>query len=599
MQRRWRQLQAQPGDLRPVSLAIAAGFTVEPLLPHLGCALADRGFYPRLTVAPFDRVIESLLDPQGPLRRAEPEATVVLPLLDSLCRRALRQLAQLDPKDVAEARTQAHAAVDRLGEALSSFAQATTGTVLCGTFPPPASSPLGILDAGHPASPTQLHRELNLALWQIARRHPRLRLVDVDAWVGEVGGARAWDRRMAYLAACPFSADFLGVAGERLARSIAALFLPAAKVIVADLDNTLWGGIVGEDGPGGLQLGGAGIGTAFVDFQEALLALRAQGTLLCIASKNNEADAFEVIDRHPEMRIRREHLAAHRISWQAKSDSLRELARELSLGLDSFVFVDDSATECDEVRRRLPEVKVLQLPPDPARYVDALAVLPAFDRMTLTDEDRQRADLYLRDQMRAAMLPRSDADDAEALRQHLRSLELRATVRRLGSLDVGRAAQLTQKTNQFNLTTIRRTEAEIEAMRRQPGWRLYVLQVADRFGDYGLTGLLFAEQRSETTWDIDTMLLSCRILGRELESALLQTVAADLAATGASRLTGRFIPTAKNAPASSFFSRHGFVEQADESWLKQPLPGSPFDIDHLAVRFVSEWERADDVRTAE
>jgi FkbH-like protein len=594
-QRRWRELSAQPGSLRPVSIAVTASFTVDTLLPYLGGLLAQRGLYASFTVAPFGQVYQSLLDPESEVRTARADVTLVLVRLEELCARPLGELALLDPARVGEARADVHAEIERLCGALGAFEAATAGTVLVGTLPAPPSTPLGVLDASHPASLVQLGRECNLALWAAAQKRRRLRLVDVDQVIAELGAAKAWDPRMAVLAGCPLSTAGLRHLADHLTRTIAPLVLPAAKVVVLDLDNTLWGGIVGEDGPAGIAIGPSGLGAAFAAFQDALLALRAQGVLLAIASKNNEADAFEVFDHHPGMRIRREHIAAHRISWQSKSESLRALAEELSLGVDSFVFVDDSPTECAEVRSVLPEVTVVQLPADPARYVEALRRVPQLDRMTLTDEDRMRAAAYAAEKARTAA--RSAADgDPDALRAHLRSLGLVVAVRRIGDADVARAAQLTQKTNQFNLTTVRRTEADVEAMRRDPAWRLYALDVTDRFGDYGTTGLVFAHRTDDATWDLDTVLLSCRVLGRGVESALLRVVTGDLMSAGAQRLTSTLIPTKKNAPVRDFLPRHGFVAAPGaapgaaaghgpgEHFAKEPLPGAPFDDDHVAAR---------------
>jgi FkbH-like protein len=585
-QRRWREVSAQPGSLRPVSIAVTASFTVDTLLPYLGGLLAQRGLYARFTVAPFGQIYQSLLDPSSEVRTAEAEVTLVLARLEDLCARPLAELALLDPDRLGQARADVHAEIERLCSALGAFEAATAGTLLVGTLPSPPSTPLGVLDASHPASLVQLGRECNVALWNAAHRRRRLRLIDVDQVIAELGAAKAWDARMAVLAGCPLSTAALRHLAAHLTRAIAALFVPAAKVVVLDLDNTLWGGIVGEDGPGGIAIGTSGLGAAFAAFQDALLALRAQGVLLAIASKNNEADAFEVFDNHPGMRIRRDHLAAHRISWQSKSESLRALAAELSLGVDSFVFIDDSPTECAEVRSVLPEVTVVQLPQDPARYVEVLRAVPQLDRMTLTDEDRMRAAAYAAEKARTAARAAAEGDP-DALRAHLRSLALVVHVRRVGDGDVARAAQLTQKTNQFNLTTIRRSEADVEAMRRDPAWRLYALDVTDRFGDYGTTGLVFAHRTDDATWDLDTVLLSCRVLGRGVESALLRVVTTDLVAAGARRLTGRLIPTKKNAPVRDFLPRHGFVATAGEgpgeAYVKEPLPGAPFDDAHVTA----------------
>jgi FkbH-like protein len=586
--RRWRELSAAPGALRPLAVAIVASYTVEPLLPYLGCLLAQRGLFATFTVAPFGQIYQSLLDPGSEVRGAE--IVIVLARLDDMCARSLARLAGLDPDDVSAARAEVHAELDRLTAALAAFEAAAPGMLVVGSLPPPASTPLGVLDASHPASVVQLGRECNLALWRAVQGRRRMRLVDVEQVIAQVGTARAWDPRMAVLAGCPLSTAALRQLADQLTRTIAAQILPPAKVIVLDLDNTLWGGIVGEDGAGGIQIGPSGVGAAFAAFQDALLALRAQGVLLAVASKNNEADALEIFDHHPGMRIRREHLAAHQISWQPKSASLRALAGELSLGIDSFVFVDDSPTECAEVRQVLPEVTVVELPAEPARYVEVLRAVPRLDRMTLTDEDRMRPAAYRTEQARKHALAAAEGDP-DALRAHLRSLELVVRVRRIGDADVARAAQLTQKTNQFNLTTVRRSEAELEALRRDPAWRLYALDVTDRFGDYGTTGLVFAHraEADAASWELETVLLSCRVLGRGVESALLRVVIGDLIAAGARQLTGRFVATAKNAPARDFLARHDFARIADaagpgEAYAKAPLPGAAFDDAHIAAR---------------
>jgi FkbH-like protein len=587
-QRRWRELSGGPSTLRPVSIAIVASFTVDTLLPYLGAFLAQRGLLAQFTVAPFGQIYQTLLDPGSEVRTSGAEITLVLARLEELCARPLADLALLDPDKVGQARADAHAEIGRLCGALESFEAATSGMILVGTLPAPPTTPLGVLDASHPASRVQLARECNVALWNTVQRRRRLRLFDLDQVIAQLGADKAWDPRMAIVAGCPLSAAGLRHLADRLTRAVASLLLPAAKVIVLDLDNTLWGGIVGEDGPGGIAIGPSGLGAAFAAFQDALLALRAQGVLLAIASKNNEADAFEIFDNHPGMRIRRAHLAAHRISWQSKTESLRQLAGELSLGVDSFVFIDDSPTECAEVRSVLPEVTVVQLPPEPARYVDALRAVPQLDRMTLTDEDRMRAAAYAAETARTAARAATEGDP-DALRAHLRALELVIHVRRIGDADVPRAAQLTQKTNQFNLTTVRRSEADLEAMRRDPAWRLYALDVTDRFGDYGTTGLVFARKVDGATWDLETVLLSCRVLGRGVESALLRVVTADLVEAGARRLTARLVPTKKNAPVRDFLPRHGFAPASGdggpgEAFVKEPLPGEPFDDSHVTVR---------------
>lgn len=590
IQRRWREIQAEPAGRRKISIAIAATWTLEPWLAHLGCSLAERGLLADIVVAPFGQLYPSLLDPHGTLRAARADVSLVLPRLEDLAARELAKLALLDPNDALSARAEVEAEIGRLSDAIASFEAATPGMVLVGTLPMPTSVPLGVLDASHRTSQTMLARECNVILWRKMQALRRVRLLDVDRVVARLGAERAFDARMSVLAACPWSSEGLHELAVETTRAIAALVQPSAKVIVLDLDNTLWGGIVGEDGRDAIAIGPNGLGAAFLAFQDALLALRAQGFLLAVASKNNEADAFDVFDHHSGMRLRRDHFAAHRVGWGPKSQALRELAAELSLSTDSFVFVDDDPAECAEVRAALPEVTVVQLPAEPARYVEVLRAVPQLDRMALTDEDRMRAAAYQAENARA-VARKEAATTPDALHAYLRSLQLVAKVRRLSAADVSRAAQLTQKTNQFNLTTIRRSEAEVEALLRDAAWRLYALDVADRFGDYGTTGLVFAQRADATTWNIETLLLSCRVLGRGVENALLRAVAIDLTRAGARRLTGRWIATPKNAPARNFLAHHGFIEVHGSDLLVRALPGAHFDDGHITLELEEERNR--------
>lgn len=592
---RWRAIQAEPAGLRPVSIALSATFTIDGLVPYLGCFLAGRGLLMCLQLLPYNQIYQSLLDPRSPLFTTNPDVILVLPRAEDLVGPQLGQLAGLsglDPAVIAAARESALAEIDRLCGALG-HAETLSGTLFCGTLPPPQSTPLGVLDAGHPASQRQLVRELNDRLFRFATGQGRpggtastgrTRLFDLANVVESLGTARAYDDRLLYLSRCPFSDEFMRHAAHALARSITPLFVAPAKVLVLDLDNTLWGGVIGEDGADGIAIGESGLGAAFAAFQEALLALRAQGVLLCVASKNNEADALPVLETHPGMRLRRHHLSAWRINWQPKSESIKQLAAELSLGLDSFVFLDDSPVECEEVRRALPQVHVVQLPDDPARYVRALRSLPVLDRMVLTAEDGRRAEQYAAERARRAAAP-PEVGDPQALREHLLGLGLQLCVRRLRAEDVPRAAQLTQKTNQFNLTTIRRSESDIEVLRRDPTYRLWSIEVADRFGDYGMTGLCIvaADDRERTTYHLDTLLLSCRVLGRGVETGLLQVVLAELVQAGARRLWARFEQTAKNEPARGYLPGHGFRPLTEGRYLLEPLVTEGFDTAHLHI----------------
>jgi FkbH-like protein len=345
---------------------------------------------------------------------------------------------------------------------------------------------------------------------------------------------------------------------ELLASHVAAVHGVPAKVAAVDLDGVLWGGVVGEAGLAGIELGEEGAGFAFQDFQRQLLRLRDTGVLLALCSKNNPQDSGEVFERHRSMVLRREHFAAERVNWRDKATNLRELADELRLGVDSFVFLDDSPVERAWVRQALPQVVVPELPADPAERPAMLRSLPCLRRIALTAADRARAGSYQAERER-----RTFSATAASFEEFLVSLEQEVTIERVCDASLARAAQLCQRTNQFNLTTRRYSAGELERMLGEDDLELYTLAVCDRFGDSGITGLAILRLADEQA-EIDTLLMSCRILGRRLEDALLAFLAERAGARGAVQLIGRYEPTAKNGQAADFYPARHFVPDAEQ-----------------------------------
>jgi FkbH-like protein len=328
------------------------------------------------------------------------------------------------------------------------------------------------------------------------------------------------------------------------------------KCIMLDLDNTLWGGIVGEDGLGGIHIGPDAPGNAFALFQQALLTLWKRGILLAVCSKNVEAEALAVFDEHPDMVLRREHLAAHRINWQDKVENVRELAQELNIGLESLVFLDDNPVERARMRAALPEVLTPELPTDPSHYRSMLLDLPVFETLALTNEDRNRNRMYAEQQARRAHAARYAG--ADALGQYLADLGIVVGIAPASSLTLPRLAQLTRKTNQFNATTRRYGEADLAEMVAR-GHRVYAVRAGDRFGDYGVVGAAIVAPASSACWELDTLLLSCRAMGRGVESAMLAAVAGEARRHGAAWLEGWIVPTERNEPVRSCYRDHGFA----------------------------------------
>jgi FkbH-like protein len=376
-------------------------------------------------------------------------------------------------------------------------------------------------------------------------------------------------------------------------RFLAPLSGRVAKAIAVDLDNTLWGGVIGEDGLAGIQVGPEYPGAAYQALQQALLDLTARGILLAIASKNNPQEAMEALGAHPGMLLRPEHFAAMRINWKEKSESLREIAAELNIGLDAIAFLDDNPVERQRVREEAPEAMVVELPADTMAYARAVRDYPAFERLALSEEDRQRTKYYTAERQRAAL-----AQTAASREEFYRSLDQEAEIAPVDPLTFARTAQLTQKTNQFNLTTRRYTEQQIEELTRRPGWEVLTINVRDRYADNGLVGVAITHDEREVegeVCEIDTFLLSCRVIGRTVETALLAYLAEEARERGAQRLEGWFLPTKKNAPARDFYRDHGFrllsETEAGQHWgldLAGAVPRCPEWVRLIAHRAVAE-----------
>ena len=356
----------------------------------------------------------------------------------------------------------------------------------------------------------------------------------------------------------PFTEEYYAAMGTILARKICSYRKPPFKVIVLDCDNTLWGGICGEDGSDGVRLD-----EPYLELQRIMLQKYNEGVLLAICSKNNEQDVWEVFDKNKKMILKKEHFAAWRINWEAKSRNIMELAEELKLGLDSFIFIDDSSMECTEVITNCSKVLTLRLPED-RKYIPAfLKHVWAFDIFKVTDEDKKRSKMYL------AEKKRNEAKSGEiSLTDFLNGLELRMSMNLMENSQIDRVSQLTQRTNQFNLSTIRRSYKEIEELVREDGVNIWTVEVSDRFGEYGLVGVIITRDDGQVLV-IDTFLLSCRVLARGVENAMLSLLKKYSVEKDIHTMNASFVASEKNKPFRDFMDKSGWqiVEESDNSIL--------------------------------
>jgi FkbH-like protein len=392
---------------------------------------------------------------------------------------------------------------------------------------------------------------MNLALGDALAAAPGVFVLDAARWLR--ASARPFPPKSWYMGKFAFGNDVFQEAVADVKAALQGVRGQARKMVVVDLDETLWGGIVGEVGWEGLVLGGHDpVGEALADFQGALKALANRGLVLGIVSKNDEATALEAIDRHPEMRLRRDDFAGWRINWQDKARNVAELAEEVNLGLQSVVFLDDNPAERARVREALPEVLVPEWPADKTLYKRALLALRCFDAPALSEEDRGRARMYAQDRRR-----RETQASVQSLDEWLASLEMKVTAAPLDEGNLARAAQLLNKTNQMNLSTRRMTEKELLAWAGAEGRWLWTFRVEDRFGDLGLTGLVSLAREGATGRVVD-FLLSCRVMGRKVEETMLAVAVEKARQEGLDEVVAELVPTAKNKPCREWWEQSAF-----------------------------------------
>jgi len=534
-------------------LAILRSFTVEPLVPLLRAAAFAGGLDVEVQVGSFDNYAQQILDPASELYGFSPDVAI----LALQTRDVLPGIWDGFTDGEAGGRQAADEFLGSLRQWIGVFRSRSDASLLLHTFEKPVSANAGILDAQSVQGQARAIEEVNQQLRTLAAEHAGVYVVDYDSLVARHGRERWHDERKWLTMRMPIAAEYLFSLADEWLRFLYPLAGRIAKVVVTDLDNTLWGGVVGEDGIAGIRLGRDYPGAAYLALQRALADLYNRGILLAIASKNNEADALRAIEEHPAMLLRKRHFAAWQIHWNTKAESLRRIAEELNVGLDTLVFVDDNPAEREAIRLALPEVTVLELPLDPMGYASALRACRLFERLTHSAEDRSRGKYYQQQRERRV------AETGHAsLEEFYYSLEQKVEIARASSpATLERVAQLIGKTNQFNLTTRRHTAAEVAGFAAAPDWDVYTAEVRDRFGDNGIVGACLVrrdERGTEPECEIDTLLLSCRVIGRTVEDAILHFLVEDGRRRGLRRIVGWFVPTAKNKPAESFYPRHGF-----------------------------------------
>jgi len=352
------------------------------------------------------------------------------------------------------------------------------------------------------------------------------------------------------------SLDYIPYLANELVPYVISFLGLTKKCIVVDLDNTLWGGVIGEDGFDGIRLGPQPPGNAFIEFQKYLKALSQRGILLAINSKNNFDDAIQVIREHPYMILKEGDFSCMKINWNNKASNMLEISEELNIGLDSFVFFDDDPVNRELIKENMPEITTPDLPHDPSLYSEVIQSLSDFSTFQITSEDTKRGQMYLEQKQRS-----ESQNSSSNISEFLKTLDLEIEIKKTNSFTIPRISQLTLKTNQFNLTTKRYQEDQIQKFSQDDNFLINCAQIKDKFGDNGITGVFIVEKTNSDEWLLDTFLLSCRVMGREAEKAMLYFIIKQAKKNNVKRLKAKFIPTLKNKPIEDFLPNSQFYEE--------------------------------------
>ncbi len=564
---------------KPTALRIGllGNTTLNTLPEHIAPHLVPLGLTADFFVGDINQHFQAVLDPQHALHAFNPELLCLALNLKELAPGLINDFGELalDAREslFEETLTQIQQWV------FAALKNTSAHLILC-TFPTPAFYNNGLADHRDPLSQADYHHRLNQGIRSLVKEHSRCHLLDIQHLVANLGLQQAYDAKLWYMAKIDWSESLQRLVGAEFTKLVLAQRGLAKKCLVLDLDNTLWGGIIGEDGPLGVKVGsGHPTSEAFYDFQLSIRALKARGILLAICSKNNLDDVKETFEKRSEMPLKLADFSVVMANWEHKPHNIQRIATQLNIGLDSLVFVDDNPVEVNMVRETLPMVISLQLPAEPERLSTFLLQQPWFEKTQLLADDKNKTEQYRQNSAREAL-----KESSEGLEGYLTSLQTEAVLRLATPEDTARVHQLFTKTNQFNVTTKRYALDEVERFIASPEFDLYVFSVSDKFGDLGIVGQVLVTHHDDCN-EIDSFIMSCRAMGRSIEKKILHAIMQHYLSNQKSLnqeqanqkpltkeampLTAEFRPTAKNIPCATFFDDAGFQLLSDADGVKR------------------------------
>ncbi len=538
-------------------IAILASFTLTGLDECLKVKCAESSINYKSYVGSYNQYNQELLDKSSNFYKSDPDLTFLFIDIRSFFGKNFYFPYNIS---IDERKSFVRNKITELENLIQQFNENSNSKLIIANFNIPSYSPNGIIETKTDFSFHEMIEEINKSLRNMSKKYSSLFVYDFNNFISKFGEQNVFDYRQFHLGDIQIALNFIPHLANELMGYVKPFCSKNKKCIVLDLDNTLWGGIIGEDGFDGIELGHTSNGKAFVEFQKQLLSLWHQGIILSINSKNNFDDAIKVIKEHPDMILREKNFASIQINWNDKAENIKQIANEINIGLNSIVFFDDDKINQERIRQEFPEILTIDLPKDPSQYSLILKDLNDFNVLQNTEEDRKRGEMYAQQRERHEL-----KQSISNLDEFLKQLNIEVKIKKSNEFLIPRISQLTLKTNQFNLTTRRYQEEEIRNLSTNENFEVACAQVIDKFGDNGVTGV-YIVKKNEKSWIIDTFLLSCRIMGRGIEDAILSQILKDAKENNVEEIKAEFIPTEKNKPSENFLSDYGFKKQ-DNFWI--------------------------------
>ena len=554
-----KNLKKDVSNLMKLNVAILGDSATQFLATAIRGEGVDRGFNIELWEAEFNQIEQQVFDESSELYAKQPDIVIVF--LSSI-----KLLTKYD-KSIKEEQTElAINEIQRIEGLYNNITKRIKSKVIFFNYSEIDDSVFGNFALKNKTSFLFQLRKLNYELMMMASDSANMHLIDISTIQNRVGKKNLFQPSIYVNSDMVLSIDVLPHVATKVLDLIGAIHGNFKKCVIVDLDNTMWGGVIGDDGLENIQLGSLGIGKAFTDFQRWIKKLKNRGIIVAVCSKNTESIAKEPFEKHKEMILKLDDIAVFVANWENKADNIRQIQNILNIGFDSMVFLDDNPFERNLVRENIPEICVPELPEDPANYLEYLYSLNLFETVSNSKEDNERTKLYqIEGQRRKVKQQFTDVDE------YLKSLEMRAQVEPFNTYNTPRVAQLTQRSNQFNLRTIRYTETEIDNVSKSELHHALTFSLEDKFGEHGLIAVLILQQLESETLFIDTWIMSCRVLKRGMENFVLNELVKFAEKNNSRYLKGEYIPTSKNGIVKDHYLSLGFNER-DGFW-ELPVDG--------------------------